>query len=249
MSRNFLRAVIFDLGGTLMYDRGSWQSITARADEALTTYLRDEGMELNLSTFPLEFRRRLKKYFQQRDKDLLETPYAFVLRDVLADKGYENVPDRVVRGALDRLFAVTQTNWVLEDDTLPTLKKLEADGYRLGLISNAGDDQDVQQLAKRFGIASFFDFILTSAACSYRKPHPRIFELALSNWYFLPSEAAMVGDDLEADIRGAKNAGLYGIWINRRSGDRTENQPPVQPDASLTSLSELPALLDLLQVQ
>lgn len=249
MPRNFLRAVIFDLGGTLMYDRGSWQSVTARADEALTTYLREQGMELNLSTFPIEFRRRLQKYFQQRDKDLLETPYTFVLRDVLADKGYENIPDGIVRGALDRLFAITQTNWVLEDDTLPTLKKLEADGYRMGLISNAGDDSDVQQLAKRFGIASFFDFILTSAACSYRKPHPRIFELALSNWYFLPAEAVMVGDDLEADIRGAKNAGLYGIWINRRAGDRTDDQAHVQPDASLTSLSELPALLDLLQVQ
>jgi putative hydrolase of the HAD superfamily len=249
MPRNFLRAVIFDLGGTLMYDRGSWHSVTARADEALTTYLRDQGMELNLSTFPLEFRRRLRKYFQQRDKDLLETTYAFVLREVLADKVYENVADGIVLSALDRLFAITQTNWVLEDDTLPTLKKLEADGYRLGLISNAGDDNDVQQLAKRFGIARFFDFILTSAACSYRKPHPRIFELALSNWYFLPTEGVMVGDDLEADIRGAKNAGLYGIWINRRVGDRTDDQPQIQPDATLTSLSELPALLDLLQVQ
>jgi HAD superfamily hydrolase (TIGR01662 family) len=249
MPRNFLRAVIFDLGGTLMYDRGSWQSVTARADEALTTYLREQGMQLNLSTFPLEFRRRLQKYFKQRDKDMLETPYTFVLRDVLTDKGYENVSDATIRGALDRLFAITQTNWILEDDTLPTLKKLESDGYRMGLISNAGDDNDVQQLAKRFGISSFFDFIITSAACSYRKPHPRIFEMALSNWYFLPTEAVMVGDDLEADIRGAKNAGLYSIWINRRAGDRMEDQPPIQPDATLTSLSELPALLDLLQVQ
>ena len=122
-------------------------------------------------------------------------------------------------------------------------------GYRLGLVSNAGDDHDVQQLAKRFGISPFFDFILTSAACSYRKPHPRIFEMALSNWYFLPTEAVMVGDDLEADIRGAKNAGLYGIWINRRAGDTTDDQPQIQPDATLTSLSELPALLDILQVQ
>ncbi|HLF74694.1 MAG TPA: HAD family hydrolase [Anaerolineales bacterium] len=249
MPRNFIRAVIFDLGGTLMYERGSWQSITAHADEALTTYLRGQGMELNLSSFPVEFRRRLRKYFSQRDKDLLETPYTFVLRDVLADKGYENVPDGIIRGALDRLFAITQTNWFLEDDTVPTLKKLEADGYRLGLISNAGDDQDVQQLMRRFGIANFFDFVLTSAACSYRKPHPRIFELALSNWYFLPNEAVMVGDDLDADIRGAKNAGLYAVWINRRAGDRSSDQPPIRPDASLTTLSELPALLDLLQVQ
>jgi HAD superfamily hydrolase (TIGR01662 family) len=147
------------------------------------------------------------------------------------------------------LFAITQTNWVLEEDTLPTLQKLETDGYRMGLISNAGDDEDVQQLASRFGIAQYFDFILTSAACSYRKPHPRIFELALSNWYFLPSEAVMIGDNLDADIRGAKAAGLYAIWLTRRAGKRNDTEQAVQPDASLSALWELPAFLDRFQVQ
>ncbi len=249
MSRNFLRSVIFDLGGTLMYERDSWHSINAQADEALTNYLRGQGLELNLSTFRLEFRRRLDEYFKRREKDLLETTYSFVLRDLLADKGYGDISENILRQALDRLFAVTQTNWLVEEDALPTLKRLEENGYRLGLISNAGDDKDVQQLAKRFGIASFFDFILTSAGCSYRKPHPRIFEMALSNWYFLPNEAVMVGDNLVADIRGAQNAGLYGIWISRRAGERTEPELRVQPDASLASLSELPGALDRLQVQ
>jgi putative hydrolase of the HAD superfamily len=249
MPRNFLRAVIFDLGGTLMYERASWDSITAHADEALTNYLREQGMELNLSTFPREFRKRISKYFKQREKDLLETSYSFVLRDVLTDKGYRDVSDRVIRTALDRLFAITQTNWALEEDTLPTLQKLEADGYRMGLISNAGDDEDVQQLARRFGISQYFDFILTSAACSYRKPHPRIFELALSNWYFLPSEAVMVGDNLDADVRGAKTAGLYAIWLTRRAGKGAASELAVQPDASLSTLWELPAFLDRLQVQ
>lgn len=232
-----------------MYERSSWESITAHADEALTTYLREQGMELNLSTFPREFRKRLDRYFKKREKDLLETTYSFVLRDVLTDKGYGDVPEDIVREALDRLFAITQANWVLEDDTLPTLAKLEENGYRMGLISNAGDDEDVQQLARRFGIDRFFDFILTSAACSYRKPHPRIFELALSNWYFLPTEAVMVGDNLDADIRGAQNVGLYAIWLSRRAGQRVGDQLPVQPDASLSSLYELPAFLDRLQVQ
>jgi putative hydrolase of the HAD superfamily len=249
MARNFLRAVIFDLGGTLMYERSSWHAVMSQGDEALTRYLIDQGMELNISTFPVEFRRRLGEYFSQREKDLLETSYTFVLIELLKDKGYANLPDELIRRALDSLFSVTQTNWILEEDALPTLKKLEKDGYRMGLISNAGDDQDVQQLVMSFGISPYFDFILTSAACSYRKPHPRIFELAIANWYFLPSETVMVGDNLDADIRGAKNAGLYGVWISRRAGQSSEDIPRVQPDATVASLSELPALLDLLQVQ
>lgn len=248
MPRNFLRAVIFDLGGTLMYERDSWYSVTARGDEALTRYLIEQGIEINLSTFPVEFRRRLGDYFSQREKDLLETTYTYVLIDLLKDKGYNGLPDEVIRKALDNLFSVTQTNWILEDDAIPTLRKLEQNGYRMGLISNAGDDKDVQQLVSRFEIASFFDFILTSASCSYRKPHPRIFELAIANWYFLPSETVMVGDNLDADIRGAKGAGLYGIWISRRAGSSSEDQPRVQPDATVSSLAELPALLDRLQI-
>ena len=249
MARNFIRAVIFDLGGTLMYERETWHSINARADEALTKYLINQGLEINLSTFPIEFRRRLDEYFKQREKDLLETTYSSVLRDVLSSKGYGSLSEKVLRNALDRLFAVTQTNWMLEEDALSTLKKLDESGYKLGLISNAGDDKDVQQLARGFRIASYFDFILSSAACSYRKPHPRIFELALANWYLLPSEAVMVGDNLSADIRGAKSVGIYGIWISRRAGQRTNEEIQIQPDVTVSSLSELPAALDLLQVK
>ena len=231
-----------------MYERASWHEVTSRGDEALTRYLISQGLEVNLSTFPIEFRRRLGEYFAQREKDLLETTYTYVLLELLRDKGYTRVPHMLIRKALDRLFAITQTNWILEEDTTATLKKLEQDGYRMGLISNAGDDQDVQQLIRRFEISSYFDFILTSAECNYRKPHPRIFELAIANWYFLPSETVMVGDNLDADIRGAKSAGLYGIWISRRAGSSSEDQPRIQPDATISTLSELPPLLDRLQI-
>jgi putative hydrolase of the HAD superfamily len=249
MSNNFLRAVIFDFGGTLMYGRQDWEPVIAQADDALTAYLRLQGMELNISTFPHQFRKSLANYFKQRERDLLETTYTSVLREILREKGYNEVPDDILRKALDSLFAVTQKNWVLEEDAIPTLKKLEGLGYRMGIVSNAGDDRDVQQLAQEFGITRYFDFILTSAACSYRKPHARIFEMALSKWYLLPTEAVMVGDNIDADIFGAQNAGMYGVWISRRAAPRTEDQFRIQPDAVVSSLLEIPAALDRLQVQ
>jgi len=249
MPRNFIRAILFDFGGTLMYGRRDWNPIMAKADDVLTEHLRTKGMEVNPNTFPLEFRKNLDDYFKQREKDLLETTYTFVLREILERKGYEDIPSDSIRNALDSLFTVTQTNWALEDDAIPTLQKLKTMGYNLGIVSNAGDDTDVQQLARKFGITEYFDFILTSAACSYRKPHPRIFELALSNWYCPPNEAVMVGDNLDADIRGAQEVGLYGVWISRRANPDMEKQEQVQPDASISSLLELPAILDHLQIQ
>lgn len=232
-----------------MYGRNAWEPYVAAADEKLTNHLRSQGVEVNVNTFPREFRRRLDGYFRQRENDLLESTYTTVLREILTEKGYRDLPSQTIREALDALFAVTQTNWELEEDALPTLKKLESSGYKLGIISNAGDDQDVQQLARKFGIHHLFDFILTSAACSYRKPHPRIFEIGLANWYLLPSEAVMVGDNLTADIQGAQKVGMHGIWISRRADPQMEKQEAVRPDASLSSLSELPALLDRLQVR
>jgi putative hydrolase of the HAD superfamily len=249
MSRNFIRAVLFDFGGTLMYGRRNWSPIVAKADDALTNHIRSQGMEVNLNTFPTEFRKRLDDYFKQREQDLLETTYTFVLRELLKDKGYDDLDSEILRGALDALFSITQENWILEEDAVPTLEGLREKGYSLGIVSNAGDDTDVQQLAKGFGIEKYFDFILTSAGCSYRKPHPRIFELALSNWYCLPVEAVMVGDNLDADIRGAKEAGLYSVWISRHADPNMENQVRVQPDASISTLSELPAILDQLQTK
>jgi FMN phosphatase YigB (HAD superfamily) len=116
---------------------------------------------------------------------------------------------------------------------------LESAGYRMGLVSNAGDDKDVKTLARRFRIDGFFDFILTSAACSYRKPHPRIFELALAHWGYPAGEAAMVGDTLDADILGAQQAGLFGIWLTDSS-----TSGAVRPDATIENLLELPELLN-----
>ena len=249
MPRNIIRAILFDFGGTLMYGRRSWAPIVAKADDALTNHLRSQGLEVSLNTFSAEFRKRLDEYFKQREQDLLETTYTFVLRELLKDKGYTDLSSDFLRDALNALFSVTQENWALEEDAIPTLEILREKGYNLGIVSNAGDNTDVQQLAQGFGITKYFDFILTSAACSYRKPHPRIFELALSNWYCLPSEAVMIGDNLDADVRGAQESGLYGVWLSRRADPRTEKQEHIQPDASLSSLSEFPSLLDQLQIK
>ncbi|HXD09263.1 MAG TPA: hypothetical protein VN653_04305, partial [Anaerolineales bacterium] len=87
MPQNFLRAVIFDFGGTLMYGRNAWDSYIATADEALTRYLGTKGIELSVNTFPREFRRRLKEYFRQRENDLFETTYTHVLQELIQEKG------------------------------------------------------------------------------------------------------------------------------------------------------------------
>ena len=97
------------------------------------------------------------------------------------------------------------------------------------------------QLVEKFDIEQYFDFVLTSAACSYRKPHPRIFELALAHWGYMPDQAGMVGDRLDADVGGSKMLGMFAIWIKRRA--RSQVPGPTPPDVAVESLDAIPPLL------
>lgn len=237
-----IRAILFDLGGTLMYSRDPWEPVFERGYQALADSLCEQGIVLDCSELPGAVRYHLDRYFAQRDQDLHETTYSMVIRELLVEHGYPHPQPSIIRRALDAFYAHTQPNWQLEEDALLTLRTLEAGGYRLGLISNAGDNKDVFQLVERFQIEPFFDFILTSAACSFRKPHPRIFELALNHWNIPPGETAMVGDSLTADILGAQKLGILGIWITRRVS-RSPAKQKIKPDARVQTLQELPALL------
>ncbi len=235
MTPSPIRHILFDLGGTLMHAIGDWTPIFDSADQVLGEKL----LEHNISIDPKIFRARLHAYYAQREKDFQETTYHFILRELLTELGHADVAESVFRSALDAMYSVTQTNWTLEDDTLATIQQLKSQNYKLGILSNAGDDKDVQQLVEGFGIRAHFDFVLTSAACFYRKPHPRAFELALAHWNIAPEEAVMVGDSLEADIQGANNLHMKAIWITRRAQFNEDDVLRFQPDFSMHSLNEL----------
>jgi len=230
-----IRHILFDLGGTLMYSHENWIPVFERADQALTRSLSEHHIKLE----PKIFRTRLHEYYKQRDKDFRETTYHFVLRELLKDLGYAEVAEPILRSALDAMFTITQANWNLEGDTVSSLQKLKSKKYNLGIFSNAGDDQDVQELIEKFGIRSYFDFVLTSAACYYRKPHARAFEIALAQWSISPEDAVMVGDSLEADIFGAKSLGMQTIWITQRAQFTPDEKQRIQPDLSLSDLNGL----------
>ncbi len=244
--RSSLRAVLFDLGGTLMYPLQPWGPIFQRGYQAIADVLCAQGLPLDCKELPQVIQSQINSYFVRRRQDLIETTYLVILHQLLVEKGCSHVELSLLRRALDAFFVHTQANWALEEDALPTLEALKAEGYRLGIASNAGDHQDVLQLVRRFGLEPWFDFVLTSAACRYRKPHPHIFELALQRWNLPAHQAAMVGDSLEADIRGAQRLGFFTIWIDRRA--HTDNiDPTLRPHAEIHTLAELPALLARLQ--
>jgi putative hydrolase of the HAD superfamily len=237
--------VLFDLGNTLLHFDGAWPEVMQAADAELLSYLQQEGFQLDPEAFIREFRKRLDEYYVQRESEFVEYTTALVLRTLLTELGNGRVDDQRLRPALKRLYAVSQAHWKLEDDAIPMLEALKAAGYKMAIISNASDDDDVQTLVDNARIRPYFDLVLSSAACGIRKPNPRIFEIALEQLGLQPGQAAMVGDTLGADILGARNVGLYGIWITRRADtpDNRDHDYTIVPDAQIATLAELPALL------
>jgi putative hydrolase of the HAD superfamily len=243
-----LDAVLFDLGSTLIYFDSPWTEVLPEADAALVAALCAAGLTLDEDSFLEGFRQRLAYYYAERDTEFIEYTTAYILRGLLAEHGYPNPADGLVAAALGAMYRVSQAHWQPEADAIPTLQALRQRGYRLGVVSNAGDDADVQSLIDKAGVRPYLDVILSSARVGIRKPNPRIFHLALEQLGVAPQKAAMVGDTLGADILGARNAGLLGIWITRRadSAANRAHADTIQPDAAVATLAELPDLLESL---
>jgi FMN phosphatase YigB (HAD superfamily) len=245
MKSKTIDVVLFDLGNTLLFFEGNWPQVLDEANRTLTRSLQQAGVAVDTQEFTFQVQQRMEQYYTQRQSEFIELTTAGIIHTLLNDSGFSGVPDDVLRQALRDMYSVSQAHWLPEEDSLPMLEKLCGLGYRLGLISNAGDDADVQLLIDKGRFRGYFDVILTSAAEGIRKPNPDIFYTALATWGARPDQAVMVGDTLEADIQGARNAGITGIWITRRvvSSANREQLDAIIPDASIAALSELPGLL------
>ena len=133
------------------------------------------------------------------------------------------------------LFAANAAT--LYDDTVPTLQHLRDTGFKLAIVSNW--DTPLDPLTERLGIAHYFDIIVASHDARVRsaKPDPHIFNYTLEAVGVSAEETIHVGDTYEADIIGAKNAGIRPILIDR------DNTQTGRWHETIQSLSQLPELL------
>jgi FMN phosphatase YigB (HAD superfamily) len=88
--------------------------------------------------------------------------------------------------------------------------------------------------------------MVVSCDVGYLKPHPRIYQVALEELGIEGEEAAMVGDNLRADVEGAKTLGLTTVWRRPPLGEPVEaatDEPeltgPVAPDYAISQIGDL----------
>src|SRR5690554_285201 len=138
-------------------------------------------------------------------------------------------------------------SWVLHDDALPCLDELERriPGVQFGIITNAELNYQTPKL-DRLALSPRMRHVVASGVVGVPKPDARIFHHACELFGVEPRSAVYVGDRLQTDARGALDAGLTGVWLDRGVVVPDSDEVAEAQAAGvlvIRSLNELPALL------
>lgn len=107
--------------------------------------------------------------------------------------------------------------------TTEILRYLKDKGYRLHLLTN-GFEKIQRYKLQNSNLGEYFEEIITSEVSNSLKPNKEIFEYALRKCNGCTEECIMIGDNLDADIKGAMNAGLDTVFVNHL-GIETDIRP------------------------
>ncbi|MBI3957456.1 MAG: HAD family hydrolase [Chloroflexi bacterium] len=216
-----IRAVLFDMDETLLDRQASLRAFAAA------------------------------QYSRHRDRLAGLSVDSFVERFIELDNNGALWKDEVYRRILDehRIAAIDPQSLLAEYiagfhcfcQPFPGLgemaAELIADGRRLGLITNGLYPFQWRNF-QALGVAHSFSAVLVSEKEGVRKPDPEIFRRALARLGVTADEAVFVGDNPEADIRGAQRVGMRTVYRPNRFWPEC----PLA-DAVCTDLHELPAIL------
>ncbi len=223
-----LRAVVFDLWGTLMTEQRELFEERARlrfdrlqplfARHGIVTTLEDMAPRQRAANIPLG---------KQQDEGIDVTAEER-MRRILAEFD-ASVAARVTDEQLAEFIdaygdAFLATPPVLLEGAVEALERVRAEGLKIGLISNTGiaSGRHLRQVLDRAGILGHFDSLIFSDEHRMSKPNPKLFGQSLEDLDAMPTEAVFVGDTPRFDVGPPRH---YGWWVIQ-VGDREDGWPP-----------------------
>ncbi len=212
-----MRAVVFDVGETLIDETRVWSAWADRLGVPRLTFLAVLGAVIARGGDHRELFGLLRP-----DLDMAEE-----LRRRAEASGDED-PDRV--GRVD-----------LYPDAEPCLAILHDGGFWLGIVGN----QPSRTEALFRELESPVELVASSATWGVEKPDPRFFERLVAELGLPPAAVAYVGDRVDNDVRPAAAAGLVAVFIRRGpwAWIQAGRDDPVEADLVVSSLAELPGAL------
>ncbi|NER10494.1 putative hydrolase of the HAD superfamily [Muriicola jejuensis] len=225
MFRNVVTDVFFDLDHTLWdFERNS----------ALTfqKIFIDYGIDLDLNLFLAEYVPANLAYWKLfREGKIGKEDLRYQRLRTVFDAVRYRVEDDMIHSLANAYIEHLSSHDHLVPNTREILEYLKPK-YRLHIITNGFEEVQAKKM-RNSGIDSFFDQVINSEMAGVKKPHPAIFRLALERTRALPQHAIMVGDNLEADILGARTAGIHTIHLN------VHKEPPHEHGVIIHDLREI----------
>lgn len=205
-----IKAVLLDFGGTLASGGLDWDPY----HESIRKYLISIGYNVDMKTLKKALRGALVDLNKIRSKGK-ERTFEEVYSNFLEKLGIIHDKD-VLDWLHDNFKFHYKTSFYpcVED----LLRELSAK-YKIAMVSNTMSDQP-RLLLEKTKMDQYFDLMICSRDLGVRKPNPDIFKIVLEKIDAIPSESVHVGDSVEADMYGARDSGITGIWI------KTPEQPP-----------------------
>jgi putative hydrolase of the HAD superfamily len=218
-----IQAVVFDLDGTLLDRRRSFDRFVRHQWDRFAHFLHTTDQEQYVQTLIA------------LDRDGYE-PRKELFTGLVAKFA---LPHGLAETLLNDYRAGFPGACVLFPDAAQTLSSLRASGLKLGLITNGSIRMQSRKL-ECLDLSPRFDAILISDAEGISKPDRRIFHRALDRLNAVPARAVFVGDHPEVDVAGARAAGMQAVWRRDPSVSRM-----VDADAVIEELGDLLTLLGL----
>ena len=134
--------------------------------------------------------------------------------------------------ALMRCKLSDYTTWL--DGAEQLLKCLRIRKHPMALVTNGSKSQ--REKIDAIKASSYFDEILISEEVGIAKPDPRVFQMAMSKLDATPDQSVFIGDSLEHDVSGARNAGMMTVYCNRSAKDEIDES---LCDLVVTDMGEL----------
>jgi len=200
--------VIFDLGSTVLNE----ETFNAAAGTERLLALADNSQQLTAEEVQL-FAGELDEEIQGvRDESMLEFSIQSFQRLL-----YENLSMSFTISPyeMEKEFWDAAVKYSPSEGIYEVLDTLEKNHIKTGILSNSSFTGAIleEELAKH-NLAHRFSFLISSIDYVFRKPHKRLFQLAVRKMDLEPQDIWFVGDRLEYDVRGAIDSGLYPVWYN-----------------------------------
>jgi len=237
------RAVIFDLGGTLI-DWPDWTEDVRRrwgmAYDYLIAQLPHNGWP-EKDVYVQAMQEAEESHWQQVRGQQWSGPPSGLVSDGFRRLG-RSVSEAELLMALDG-YAQAVNGWaIVFPDSRKTLQLLRERGYRLGLLSNtwwAAEWHNADLAAH--GLEDLLDEVAYTSDLPHSKPHPSVFLAMVSRLGVEAEACVMVGDRMVDDISGGLGVGMRAVW---KQNDYPWPKPEhITPTATIAHLAELPQLL------